>query len=86
VALYELTMGGHIDGARAIQQWFMPLLHLDVSTKFVHNIKLVEQLVGVGSERMRPPRLPLVGDERKRIERIVAAALKTRPVIEEVQA
>jgi 1-pyrroline-4-hydroxy-2-carboxylate deaminase len=79
VALYELVRAGRIDEARSLQQWFMPLLHLDVSTKFVHNIKLVEQLVGVGSEWLRPPRLPLVGEERKRVERIVEQALKTRP-------
>ncbi len=57
----------------------MPLLHLDVSTKFVQNIKLAEAIVGVGTEHVRPPRLPLVGEERKRVEQIVAKAIDTRP-------
>lgn len=36
-------------------------------------------LVGVGTEHMRRPRLPLVGEERAAIEKIVARALATRP-------
>jgi 4-hydroxy-tetrahydrodipicolinate synthase len=68
-----------MDDALKLYRWFMPLLHLDVSTKFVQNIKLVEAIVGVGTEHVRPPRLPLVGDERKRVEQIVSNALKTRP-------
>ena len=45
-----------------------PLLHLDVSTKLVQNLKLIDALVGVGSEHMRRPRLPLVGAERERVQ------------------
>jgi 1-pyrroline-4-hydroxy-2-carboxylate deaminase len=33
----------------------------------------------VGTEHVRRPRLPLVGAERERIERIVRKALETRP-------
>jgi 4-hydroxy-tetrahydrodipicolinate synthase len=79
VALYNLVKARRMDDALKLYRWFMPLLHLDVSTKFVQNIKLVEAIVGVGTEHVRPPRLPLVGDERKRVERIVSNALKTRP-------
>jgi len=35
--------------------------------------------VGVGSEHMRRPRLPLIGEERAFIEAIVKKALATRP-------
>jgi 4-hydroxy-tetrahydrodipicolinate synthase len=46
----------------------------------VQNLKLIDALVGVGSEHMRRPRLPLVGAERARVEALVAQALATRPV------
>jgi 4-hydroxy-tetrahydrodipicolinate synthase len=56
-----------------------PMLHLDVSTKLVQNLKLIDALVGVGTEYVRRPRLPLVGEERAYIEKVVAKALATRP-------
>lgn len=79
VALYRMVKAGKINDAVALYRWFMPLLHLDVSTKFVQNIKLTEALVGVGTETVRPPRLPLVGDERAFVEKTVAFALHNRP-------
>ena len=79
VALYNLMKAGKLNEARELYRWFTPLLHLDVSTKFVQNIKLVEQLVGVGTETVRPPRLPLTGDERAHVETIVKKALETKP-------
>ncbi len=79
VALYNHVKAGRADEALKLYRWFMPLLHLDVSTKFVQNIKLVEALVGVGTEHVRAPRLPLVAEERKHIEEIVAKAMKTKP-------
>src|SRR4029077_5499376 len=48
-----------------IYQWFLPLLRLDTVPKFVQLIKLVQQEVGMGSERVRPPRLILDGHERE---------------------
>jgi 4-hydroxy-tetrahydrodipicolinate synthase len=79
VALYDLMKAGKYDEALKLYQWFTPLLHLDVSTKLVQNLKLVETLAGVGNENVRRPRLPLVGPEREYIEKIVAKALATRP-------
>lgn len=81
VAIYELAKRGRYEEARTIYRWFMPLLHLDFSTKLVQNIKLAEALVGLGTEHMRPPRLPLIGAERANVARLVAAALATRPTI-----
>jgi 1-pyrroline-4-hydroxy-2-carboxylate deaminase len=37
--------------------------------------------MGRGSERTRPPRLPLAGAERAHVERLMAEALKTRPTL-----
>ena len=79
VALYDLIKAGKYAPALALYQWMTPMLHLDVSTKLVQNLKLIDLLVGVGTEHMRRPRLPLIGAERAAIERIVAKALATRP-------
>jgi len=79
VALYRLMKAKRYDEALKLYQWFMPLLHLDVSTKLVQNLKLVETLVGVGNENVRRPRQPLVGAERERVVMIVNKALANRP-------
>ena len=81
VAIYRLIRDGRVEEARKIYRWFAPLLHLDVSKKLVQNIKLVESVVGVGSETVRPPRLPLVGEERDQIVALVKQALASRPVL-----
>jgi len=79
VALYELMKAGQFGEALELYRWMTPMLHLDVSTKLVQNLKLIDALVGVGSEHMRRPRLPLVGAERAYIEEVVGKALATRP-------
>lgn len=84
VVLYHLVKTGRIQEALELYRWFLPLLHLDVSVKFVQNIKLVESLVGCGSEYVRAPRLPLVGEERARVKNIVKTALKRRPKLPKV--
>ena len=81
VALYCLIKAGRIFEAVELYRWFMPLLHLDVSIKFVQNIKLAEAIVGCGSEFVRTPRLPLSGEERTRVENIVRKAIATRPAL-----
>ena len=81
VRLFELARDGRVEEARALYRWFMPLLHLDVHKKLVQYIKLANQLTGTGAEWVRPPRLPLVGEERARVEAIVRRALETRPTI-----
>ena len=59
----------------------MPLLHLDARADLVQCIKLCEQIMGRGSERTRPPRLPLAGAERAMVERLMKEALATRPAL-----
>ena len=79
VAIWKLARAGRMAEALAIYRWFRPLLDVDVSTKLVQNIKLVEALVINSNDRCRAPRLPLVGAERERIAGIVEKALKSRP-------
>ena len=78
LALYEALQGGDLARARRIYRWFMPLLHLDAGHDLVQSIKLAEQIMGRGSERVRPPRLPLTGARREEVTRLVERAAATR--------
>ena len=80
VRLFELAAAGKIEEARAIYDWFLPLLRLDTVPKFVQLIKLVQQETGLGSEMVRPPRLPLASPEREAVLELVRYALARRPV------
>ncbi|MFT0859963.1 dihydrodipicolinate synthase family protein [Ancylobacter sp. G4_0304] len=79
VAIYRLMQAKRYDEALAIYRWFRPLLDLDVSTYLVQNLKLVEAMVIGTNERVRAPRLPLEGEQRAKVEKIVREALATRP-------
>jgi 1-pyrroline-4-hydroxy-2-carboxylate deaminase len=79
VRLFELARTGRHDEARALYDWFAPLLRLDTVPKFVQLIKLVQAEGGLGSEVVRPPRLPLVGPEREEALRLIREALARRP-------
>jgi 1-pyrroline-4-hydroxy-2-carboxylate deaminase len=81
VAIYRLIQQGRTSEAVRIYRWFAPLLALDVSPKLVQNIKLAETIVGLGTEHVRPPRLPLAGDERKAVEALIRKAIETRPAL-----
>ena len=59
-------------------KWFLPLLRMDTVPKFVQLIKLVQEEVGKGSARVRPPRLALEGAELAEARRTIASALAAR--------
>ena len=80
LALYAALKAGDLDKARKIYRWFMPLLHLDAEHDLVQTIKLAEQIMGRGSERVRSPRLILSGDRRAQVTAMVKEAAATRPV------
>ena len=82
--LFRLARAGRFEEARPLYDWFMPLLHLDARSDLVQCIKLCEHLVGRGSERTRPPRLPLSAAERAEVEAIMKKALATRPALIDV--
>lgn len=81
VAVYRLTKAGKITEARNIFRWFLPLLELDIHPKLVQYIKLAEAEAGLGSEMVRPPRLPLIGEERERILKIIRTGIAARPTL-----
>jgi 4-hydroxy-tetrahydrodipicolinate synthase len=78
-ALPRETMGLFHQKSDAIYRWFLPLLRMDVVPKFVQLIKLAQQEVGKGSERVRGPRLVLAGAEREEALKTIRDALATRP-------
>jgi 4-hydroxy-tetrahydrodipicolinate synthase len=80
VALFELASRGAAERALALYRWFLPLLRMDTVPLFVQIIKLVQERVGMGSARVRPPRLELDGAERADAEATIAAALAARVV------
>ena len=79
VDLYRSAMNGDNESARVIYEWFLPLLRLDTVPKFVQLIKLVQEKVGWGSTRVRPPRLELAGEELAETLRIIETAIANRP-------
>jgi 4-hydroxy-tetrahydrodipicolinate synthase len=80
LVLYEALKAGDLERARKIYRWFMPLLHLDAEHDLVQSIKLAEQIMGRGSEHVRPPRLVLSGERRAAVTAMVNKAAATRPV------
>ena len=79
VLLWDLATRGKYEAALRIYRWFTPLLHLDTHPKLVQYIKLAMAETGLGSEIVRAPRLPLVGQEREDVLMIIRQAIKTRP-------
>ena len=81
VVMYNLVKEGKLEEAIKIYRWFMPLLELDIHPKLVQYIKLAAAQTGIGSEHVRAPRLPLVGEERERILKVINDGIATRPIL-----
>lgn len=77
--LWDLMMAGKWTEARAVYRWYTPVLHLDTHIKLVQYIKLAMAETGLGSEKTRAPRLPIVGEERERVLAVIRQAIATRP-------
>ena len=75
VDLFNYAMDGESQKAFELYRWFLPLLRLDTVPKFVQLIKLVQEKIGMGSARVRPPRLELVGEELAETLAIIEKAL-----------
>lgn len=86
VDLFNLARASLSDASRAVQafelyRWFLPLLRMDTVPKFIQLIKQVQQEAGVGSARVRPPRLEVVGDELAVTRAAFAFAQASRPAV-----
>ncbi len=79
--VWDLATAGRWDEAVEVYRWYTPLLHLDTHVKLVQYIKLAAQECGLGSERVRAPRLPLTGAEREQVLAIIRHGIATRPAI-----
>ena len=81
VRLFDLAKAERWGEARALYDWFLPLLRLDTLPKFVQLIKLAQVEVNGGSARVRPPRLEVIGTEYDAAVGLIRERLATRPVI-----
>ena len=77
--LWDAALARDYQQALEIYRWYMPMLHFDSHPKLVQYIKLTCAELGYGTETVRAPRLPLVGEERERILQIVRQCVATRP-------
>jgi dihydrodipicolinate synthase/N-acetylneuraminate lyase len=84
VTLFNRALEGGMTEAFSLYRWFLPLLRMDTVPKFIQLIKLVQQEVGVGGTRVRPPRLEVAGEELVKSKKVIVEALKTRPQIKEI--
>jgi 4-hydroxy-tetrahydrodipicolinate synthase len=75
--LFRLCAEGRFDEARALYRILTPAFHLDTDVKLVQYIKLAENLVYGAPEWVREPRLPLIGEERSRVARVIEATITT---------
>ncbi len=84
VKLWDLATSGKIEEAMALYHWMLPMLRMDTVVKFVQLIKLQQNLASggkLGNNRVRAPRLELVGAELAEATAIIELALATAPEI-----
>ena len=84
VDLFEWARADKAQDAFELYRWFLPLLRMDTVPKFVQLIKWVQAEVGIGSARVRGPRLELAGSELAAAQEILKTALRDRAKIDEV--
>ncbi len=81
VDLFNLASAGKTAEAFELYRWFLPLLRMDTVPKFVQLIKQVQQEAGIGSARVRAPRLEVIGQELLKPAPSYHQALITRPSV-----
>jgi 1-pyrroline-4-hydroxy-2-carboxylate deaminase len=81
VELFQLASAGDTQKTFELYRWFLPLLRMDTVPKFIQLIKQVQQELGIGSARVRAPRLEVVEEELAATREAVAHALATRPEV-----
>lgn len=81
VDLFKLASAGKSREAFELYRWFLPLLRMDTVPKFIQLIKQVQQEAGVGSARVRGPRLELAGGELAETRETFRHADSRRPAV-----
>jgi 4-hydroxy-tetrahydrodipicolinate synthase len=81
VDLFNLARAGKTEETFALYRWFLPLLRMDTVPKFVQLIKQVQEEAGVGSARVRAPRLQITGEELAETKAVFQAAQANRPAV-----
>ena len=81
VRLMELGATNDKAATFELYRWFLPLLRMDTVPKFAQLIKWVQEQAGVGSARVRAPRLEVTGQELAEAEAAFAKAKASRPEI-----
>lgn len=71
VRLFNAAKAGDFKAALPLYRLMTPAFHLDTDVKLVQYIKFAEHLVYGAPEHIRPPRLPLEGEERARVEAVI---------------
>ena len=79
VRVFEQARDGGASAAMELYAWLLPLLRMDTVPKFVQLIKLMQQRVAMGDERVRAPRLTVEGEERAQALAVIDHAIATRP-------
>jgi dihydrodipicolinate synthase/N-acetylneuraminate lyase len=83
VELFKLAQAGKREEVFALYRWFLPLLRMDTVPKFVQLIKWVQEQAGVGSARVRAPRMEITGKELEIAQGTFKTALANRPNVQE---
>ena len=71
VKLFNAGRDGDLATALPMYRLMTPAFHLDTDVKLVQYIKLAEHFVCGAPEWVRPPRLAIEGEDRKRVETII---------------
>jgi 4-hydroxy-tetrahydrodipicolinate synthase len=83
VELFNLAQTVKREEVFALYRWFLPLLRMDTVPKFVQLIKWVQEQAGVGSARVRAPRMELAGKELEIAQATFKTAVANRPKVDE---
>jgi 4-hydroxy-tetrahydrodipicolinate synthase len=71
VRVFEAGRAGDFAAIRPLYRLMTPAFHLDTDVKLVQYIKLAEHLLTGAPAGVRPPRLPLRGAEKARVEAVI---------------